>query len=719
MTIAETPRLTTPAGRGVDPITFEIVRHRLWTINDEMALTLIKTAGNPSITEAHDFMVALFTPDGEIALGGWGGNRHVSCTALACKGILARFPPDDIHEDDVFLLNDPYVAAIHQPDVYVISPIHFEGELVGWTANFTHLADIGGIDPGSSPRATEVVQEGLRIPGLRIADRGVLRRDVWDTLLHMTREPEMNALQLKAQMAANNTGKEKVRTLLQKVGVAQYQAIVAQMIAGSEQALRARLRQLPDGVWRSREYFDTRDRLFTVQLAMTKEGDRLAFDFTGTSEQASSFINCTYWGTRGGIFVSVSSMLGHGLPWNEGLLKPLQLTVPEGTLLNCAFPAPVSMGTVAASRLATIASWSTISAMLAQSDQFADEASALWTSSATGLRVSGINRENRYFVLTPFPDVGGGGARTFADGIDTGGGCNNPMVAVPNVETIERSSPCLYLFRRQVPDSGGPGTYRGGVATDVAFALHKAPAGRLMGNLFGSGAEPAQTHGLFGGLPACNTLFTLHADTHVRDALQTETPLDLGALGGNIQRLPVQGLFEIDVDGVFYMRADGGGGLGDPLLRAPARVLTDVRAGLVSAQQARECYGVVLEASAAAVDEDATSALRRELRAARLGPATAATAVPDTQPAAGASPVTYDRGQGRALCSACGHVLAPLRDNWKLAAVTQTRPLSELGALMTSTRFVLRSFSCPTCAALLDTEMTLPTEPPVQAYAPL
>jgi N-methylhydantoinase B len=720
MTIAETPGRNTTTGEGVDPITFEIVRHRLWTITDEMALTLIKTAGNPSITEAHDFMVALFTADGEIALGGWGGNRHVSCTALACKGILDRFPTDDIHENDVFLLNDPYIAAIHQPDMYVISPIHWDGELIGWTANFTHLADIGGIDPGSSPRATEVVQEGLRIPGLRIADCGVLRQDVWDTLLHMTREPEMNALQLKAQMAANNTGKEKVRALVQKLGVAQYRAIVAQMIAHSEQSLRARLRQLPDGTWRTREYFDTKDRLYTVQLAMTKEGDRLSFDFTGTSEQAPSFINCTYWGSRGGIFVSVSSMLGHGLPWNEGLLKPLQLTVPAGTLLNCEFPAPVSMGTVAASRLATIASWSTISAMLAQRDEFAEEASALWTSSATGLRISGVNREGRYFVLTPFPDVGGGGARTFADGIDTGGGCNNPMVAIPNIETIERNSPCLYLFRRQLPDSGGPGRYRGGVSTDVAFTAHKAPAGKLVGVLFASGAEPAQTHGLFGGLPSCNTRFTLHTGTRVRDALKRESAVDLEALGGEVDRLPPQGLFELDADGVFYMRADGGGGLGDPLLRPPERVLADVQAGLVSARQAEQCYGVVLTSDQAAADEGATHTLRQQLRAARLR--SAAVTLPAAEGVESDSPIVpvrYHRDRGLALCVACGHALAPLQENWKLHAVDRTEPLTALGELMTSTRFILRRFSCPACAALLDAEMTLPREPPVHDYSPL
>jgi N-methylhydantoinase B len=756
MTVAQTPGRSADAGARVDPITYEIVRHRLWSIADEMALTLIRTAGNPSITEAHDFMVALFTPDGDIALGGWGGNRHVSCTALAVRGILARFPLDDIHEDDVFLLNDPYIAAIHQPDVYVISPIHYDGALVGWTANFTHLPDIGGMDPGSSPRATEVVQEGLRVPGLRIADRGVLRQDIWDTILHNTREPEMNALQLKAQMAANNTGKEKVRALLAKVGVGQYHAIVAQSIAGSERALRARLRQLPDGTWRTREYFDTKDRLFTVELAMTKDGDELLFDFTGTSEQASSFINCTYWGARGGVFVSLSSMLGHGLPWNEGLLRPIRLVIPEGTLLNCAFPAPVSMGTLAGSRLATIASWSTVSAMLAQHDAWADEASALWTASATGHRVSGFNRQNRYFVLTPFTDVGGSGARAFADGIDTGGGCNNPMSAAPNVETLEHQVPFLYLFRRQLPDSGGPGAHRGGVSTDQAFTVHKAPAGKLGVVVYASGLDPAQSHGLFGGEPGCNTLFALHQNTRVRDALRHGDALDFDALGGTVERLPPQGLCDVDADAVFYVRADGGGGLGDPLRRPPAKVLADVQAGLVSPEQAVVRYGVVLDAAGGAVDEATTEALRSGLRAARLpplaeqqsggvlrfqswtywkSPATTSAAgkpgeptTPSLSPPAlggpgGATPLTqpvrYDSTRDAALCAACERELAPLRENWKLRAVVQTQPLRALGPLMLSERFVLRSYSCPGCGALLDTEMTLPSDPPVHPYSPL
>jgi N-methylhydantoinase B len=703
--VSEAPR--------VDPITFKMVRHRVWAILDEMAGTLVRTSGNPSITEAHDFMVALFTAEGEIALGGWGIVRHVSCTAQACRGILERFPAQEIEEDDVFLLNDPYVAAIHQPDVYILSPVHFEGKLVAWVGNFTHLADIGGIDPGSSPRATHVLQEGLRIPGLKIADRGVLREDVWETLLHMTREPEMNALQLKAQMAANHTGKQKLLALLNKIGFDQYRAIVGQMMDQTEQALRGRLRALPDGTWRTREYLDTPDRIYTVELAMTKRDDELHFDFSGTSEQAPSFVNCTYWGTRGGIFVSLAHLLGFGLPWNQGLLAPLALTVPEGSLLNCTYPAPVSMSTVAASRVATIASWNTLARMLAMGDGFA--LSAPWGTGANGLRLAGIARPRRYFVLTTWADTGGGGARRSADGIDTSGGTDTPMGAIPNVETLERSGPVLYLFRRQVPDSGGPGTHRGGVSAEVAFTLHKAPDGRLTAVLLGTGAEPAQIQGVFGGLPGCNTLFELRTDTRVQEYLREAVPTGLDQLGGEVRHMPPQGLFEIDAASVFHTRADGGGGLGNPLRRPVERVLADVRAGLVTREQARERYGVVVDEQAR-VDVEATARLRAR-QSGRGEPTTDGATL--TEDRLITKPVTYDHARGIVTCSECGHALSGIENNWRARAVEASQPLSSLGVLMASTRFVLRTWRCPGCDNLLDTEMSRPEDPPLHPYSPL
>ncbi|HEY7060178.1 MAG TPA: hydantoinase B/oxoprolinase family protein [Chloroflexota bacterium] len=703
------------AAQAADPITYQVVRHRLWAIGDEMALSLIRTAGNPSIVEARDFMIGLYTADGDVALAGWGINRHVPCVGRACKVILERFPRESIHEGDVFLLNDPYLAAIHQPDVYVIAPVHFEGELVGWTANFTHLPDIGGIDPGSSPRAREVTQEGLRVPGLKIVDRGEVRQDVWDTLLNMTREPEMNALQLKAQLAANNTGRAKLGALLRKVGPARYQTIVAQMIAESEQSLRYRLRQLPDGIWRAREYFDSADSVYTIQLAMTKQGDTLHFDYTGTSEQAPNFINVTYWGAFGGVFSSVSNLLGYELPWNEGLLRPLRVTIPEGTILNCRYPAPVSMGTIAGSRMAQVAAWSAIAGMLAMSERYADEVSAHWAISATGVRITGQNRQNRFFVLTPFAEAGGSGARRFADGIDSGGPSTNTNCT--NVETLERDAPVLYLFRREMPDSGGPGTMRGGVGLESAFTAYKAPTGYVTGVLHASGHEPAQSHGLFGGLPGCNTTFALHGAAALPEQLATAPPATREALPGEARPLPAQGLADVNAASALYAHADGGGGLGDPLLRPAECVLDDVLAGLVSVEQARARYGVVLAGER--VDAAATAALRHELRTGRLGHAPTAR-VAEPPPGAAVDPIMLriDAARGVVECGACGQTVGDVRANWKLRAVEQVEPLRALGPLFTSTRFVLRSYCCPACGTALDAEMTLPDDPPLHSYSP-
>jgi N-methylhydantoinase B len=408
-------------------------------------------------------------------------------------------------------------------------------------------------------------------------------------------------------------------------------------------------------------------------------------------------------------------MLGYGLPWNDGLLRPLGLTVPEGTLLNCAFPAPVSMGTVAASRMATVASWTTISSMLAMSGGYADELSAQWSASSYSGTASGTTREGRYFVLPLLTNVGGGGARRYADGVDSSGGSSNPNMSMPNVETLERNGPILLLFRRQMRDSGGPGTFRGGVSTEAAWISHKARHGHVEGELHGSGREPAMSRGLFGGFPGCNTLFEVRSGTRLRAVLAHENPVDLEALGGDVQQLPIQSLFEVDEASILHVRADGGGAVGDPLLRAPGAVLADVQAGLVSVEQARDTYGVVLAEHQGAVDAAATERQRLELRTGRLGHL-------PSQPLDGRGvlpPVRYDAAGGAARCGACARALGPVEEDWKRHVVEQVQPVAALGALMTSTLFVLRSYSCPDCGALLDAEMTRPEDPPVHLYSPL
>jgi N-methylhydantoinase B len=377
------------------------------------------------------------------------------------------------------------------------------------------------------------------------------------------------------------------------------------------------------------------------------------------------------------------------------------------------------MGTMAASRLATVAAWSTVSSMLAMSDGLADELSAQWQSGSSGATLCGVNRDRREFVLQLLADSGGAGARRFADGVSSSGATSNPLHSIPNIETLERNAPIRYVFRRQLADSGGPGRHRGGVTTESAFTIHKAPRGVLAGELHGSGFEPAMSHGLFGGFPGCNTCCEVWSASDAPPGSGDGEPPLAAPEGGSVRRLPPQGLFELDATTMYYCRSNGGGGLGDPLLRPPEQVLADVQAGLVSPGQARTVYGVVLGDGQRAVDAAGTAALRHALRAARLDGAAGGS--PTTAPAAAtevAKPVRYDLQRGVAACAACGCELGPVRENWKARAVEHAAPLGDLGALMTSTLFVLRSYSCPGCGVLLDAEMTLPQDLPIHGYSP-
>ena len=235
----------------IDPITFEILSHRLHQITKEMGITLERTGGTVNTTQQRDYMTSLYTPDGEILSAGETMGHHVVCASFAVRTILDRFEKGEIYPDDVFLLNDPYLAAIHQSDIYVIAPAHYRDRLVGWSATFVHVNDVGAMSPGGdSPDATEIFHEGLRIPGLKLVERGKLRKDVFDTLTCMTRQPILVGLDLKCELAANNVAKARMEEMFEQYGPELITAVSAEMIRYSESVLKGRLREIPDGTWR-------------------------------------------------------------------------------------------------------------------------------------------------------------------------------------------------------------------------------------------------------------------------------------------------------------------------------------------------------------------------------------------------------------------------------------------------------------------------------------
>lgn len=599
----------------MDPITFSIIRHRLFRVVEEAVITLKHVSGSAITNEGHDLMVSLYQADGSLLMGGVGFLHHLTSAAEACKAIIRRFG-DQIAEGDMFLLNDPYTAALHTSDIYVVSPIHHRGKLVAWSACFVHVSDIGAMNPGGfAPEAQDIFTEGFSSPGIKLIDRGELRQDLWDTLLNMVRSPEMVALDLRSMIACNNVARERMLALLEKYGADIVNEACRALIDQSEARLRERLRELPNGHWQSRQYFDVKGEIYKVLLTMTKQDDTLIFDFTGSSPQSKYGVNCSRWASLGGLFAPLFPLLCYDIVWNEGAIRPIKMIAPEGTIVNCTRPAPVSVATVGAIQSVNNAACSTIGKMLAASDKYAEEATAVWHANHFAIFMFGNNQRGRLAIgILTETFAGAGGARTFGDGVDIGGEIPNPISRMANVETIEAQFPIRYLFRRRLIDSGGPGKFRGGAGGEMAIVAHDAPDGGIHYVLSGKGPRFPQSDGLCGGYPgAVNDYVWVHAPRESNNS--DRFAQSLVAIPGEDE--PISwGVFPLMGDDVLYVRWNGGGGIGDPLDRSPEKVTADLAAGLVSEEAASEIYGVV--ESAGNLDHRATDAKRKALRQARL-----------------------------------------------------------------------------------------------------
>jgi N-methylhydantoinase B len=604
----------------MDPVTFSIIRHRLFRVVEEAVITLKHVSGSAITNEGHDLMVSLYQADGSLLMGGVGFLHHLTSAAEACKAIIRKFE-GRIGEGDLYLLNDPYTAALHTSDIYLISPIHHGGKLVAWSACFVHVSDIGAMNPGGfAPDAQDIFTEGFSSPGIKLIDRGELRQDVWDTILNMVRSPEMVALDLRSMIACNNVARARMLALIDKYGASIVDAACKMLIDQSEARLRERLRELPDGHWQSRQYLEVKGEIYKVLLTMTKSGDTLTFDFTGSSPQSTYSVNCSKWASLGGLFAPLFPLLCYDIVWNEGVIKPISMIAPEGSIVNCARPAPVSVATVGAIQSVNNAACSTIGKMLAASDKYADEATAVWHANHFAIFMFGNNQRGRLAIgILTETFAGAGGARTFADGVDIGGEIPNPISRMANVETIEAQFPIRYLFRRRLMDSGGPGQYRGGAGGEMAIVAHDAPDGGIHYVVSGKGTKFPQSEGLGGGYPGgVNDYVWVRAPQEMHNVERFAQSLD--TIPGD--SVPVSwGVFPLMGNDALYVRWNGGGGIGDPLERPSEKVAADVDAGLISERAASEVYGVIREDRT--VNGIATETKRTALRQARLslGPA--------------------------------------------------------------------------------------------------
>jgi N-methylhydantoinase B len=711
-----------PATRTVDPFTFEILSHRLHQITKEIGITLERVGGTVLTTQRHDYINALYRANGDILSAGEGTGWHVACASFAVKRIIERFQDDEgIDPGDMFLLNDPYTAAIHQSDVYIMSPVHYDDRLVAWSATFVHVMDIGAMSPGGfSPGATEVFHEGIRIAGIKLIERGKLRRDVFDAFTNMTRNPAMVALDLKCEIAANNVARNRVMEVCDQYGADLVEDVGADMIRYSEQVLRRRLRDIPDGTWEASAVIQA-SGTWTVCVKLTKSGDHLVFDFTGSDPQATVGVNLPYHATFGACYGALITLLGWDVPRNHGGFAPVEVIAPPGTVVNARPPAPVSMNTTGGGPAVKFVADAVLTQMVATSATWRGEVIAKGTGHLRAQH-AGISQRGWYYVGM-FGGLDGSGATGHADGIDCGGG---GYMTDHNVEWFESQYPFLHLFRRQITDGGGSGEFRGGVGQESALTIHDAPEGRIKGIPFGVEGPRNSGQGLFGGYPAPPSVLELRKGSQVHELMQQGQAVDdLESCGGEAITLPYRE-FELTVGDVLFNSNSGGGGYGDPLDRDIALVAADVAQGLVSTAAAEEVYGVLLASASAngdspQVDADGTRELRERLRASRRpapdgrdgSDAARSVGGDHADDSAGDHPLRQNLeiashlGRPWVRCAVCKHPLCPEGEDWAEACDRNLLSPLRAGRLLQplESRFRLEQLSCPSCAALFNTDV--------------
>lgn len=595
------------------PIIYEIIRSRLLAITEEMRIALQSVSGSPTVTDASDFFTGLFRPNGDFATMGFQVTYQAPVVGRLIRHINGNPAKFNVSKGDMFLGNDPYVGALHQNDVQMCGPIYAAGRIIAWAGVEAHETDVGGMDFASwSPKARDVRQEGFRVPCIKLVDGGDLREDVLDTILTASRLPAQLGLDIRAFIATINVAQDRMDNLVTKYGAEVIESVMDRMIIASEQRLKMRLLELPDGVYRATDFLehDGHDNLlFRVAVEMTKSGDHLTFDFSGSSPQAKGFINCTRSGLEGGVAGAMLAMLAYDIPWNEGILRCARIEAEDGLICTARFPAPVGAATVETIWVVSNVVTAVLNKMLACSEAYLHRAQAVSDGTMATFNLGGMNQFGEPFGLHLMdPLAGGSGAYNGKDGIDAGGPINAPMPSIADVERNELVAPLFYQYRRLGIDTGGAGKFRGGRGVEIGLSLGGIPQAEAL--IMTHGAEVPNTAGAFGGWPGATVRQTMIWGGIERGIRKDGSVEEFG---------PKPGLMTMTESDLFLVSWQGGGGWGDPLDRDPFAVWSDVSNGAVSSEAARKVYGVVC--SKTRPDIDGTETLRRKMRKKRVSDA--------------------------------------------------------------------------------------------------
>ncbi len=698
-----------------DILEAEIHRKALDNLTKEMATTLVRTSGSPIVYEAKDFSTCFFdTAPEQLGFSGYV-LFHIASSLMGTQAIV-KLEGEDLRPGDGWLCNDPRSAgAMHQADVAVIMPMFYEDELLGWGFSNVHVLDVGGVGvSGYAPGAHDVYQEGLRFPPVRIIVDSKIDRQ-WERFIAANvRAPGPVLNDIRSTIAANNVGAEKLRTVVREFGVDRYRELCEVNKSLTEALFRARIARIPDGEYSSIDWneFDGHegpDQLLELRVKMTVSGSDLRLDFSGVP-QIDAFINSAPGAVSGQAMSAILTTLAYGdFPINAGLWRPVTVDCGvEGTVVNSIDPAPCSNAHSEVGMRVCKMVKDVLSQALALSDDPTLRARVAGQAQDGGLAVNlfGPNQhqgQSVIFYVDHFVGIGGGG-QTMQDGQDSYACTSMTGSGLQDVETHEAMDPIHWLWRRLIPNSGGPGQFRGGLGMEQGFALRHVE--EMAGAAFVEVAE-APPRGFGGGYPASTGGIANIVGTNLVDLEATGQQGDLGNITGDRQLMRSKvGHMVVNRNDVQHWFSGGGGGLGDPLLREVETVRQDVRNGYITQRHAAELYGVLTDGDA--VDASATEQKRVDIRRSRVG---ADPSKPLQSPASVGVSVVHQDGKWR--CGYCATVLGVVGANWRGEAVCRERPLSEAYEqydMYVRTRseapdLFLREYFCSSCAGALSVDV--------------
>lgn len=579
--------------RGLDVVTFEILRTTLANLVHEMGLHLERAAFSPSIVEGRDFTFALMDVEGSmVANGPEDQPAHLGTLEFSARAVIDRFDPDDVQEGDFFLFNDPYTGGTHCQDIRIVHPTFADGELLGWMLAVGHWTDVGGPFPGTfNPIATSCYAEGIRIPPVKFIEGGKRRDDIIDLVLANCRLPEESRGDLLAMIGSIQSGETRLLEILHKYGRSTVEAAFREVMDHSERLLLAQTSQLRDGVYSAEDVMDMdpphpdQPPVYVRGTLEVREG-RLIFDLTTSDPQPLGSIGGTLPTTWSGILCAVLNFFP-GVPFNHGVFRVIELKTRPGTCVHIQPPTPFSGMAAGALEKVIVAALHMLSKTQAERRTAAMYNLCNMTLSGRDPRFD--DREWIMYLWLP----GGFGGSTLGDaGLPTmmlyGPGCRNQPV-----EVHERIYPILYERVAMRADSMGPGRFRGGPGVECVFRLTDGQA-----ELSAIGDRNRfPVWGLDGG-----------QDGGTQDiVLDYETP-DARSLGMHAAGI------SITTDRRIHYFSAGGGGYGNAFERSPEAVLGDVLDGLLTTEAAARDYGVVIRSNADGpeIDPEATATARRD-----------------------------------------------------------------------------------------------------------